>query len=381
MSKFYRIHEIEKLLISKKNRFTLDLEQKKEIFNKFSNKNHLVIGAAGSIGSVFSQAILSFKPKKLFLLDKDENELTELNREINAIKKTNSIQYICCDALNFDFKNFCNINKITGIFNFSALKHVRSEENLISANYMLKVNSAYFLNHRYSQNVKYIFSVSTDKTNIPTSLLGISKKLMEHTLFELKKKNQKKDICTVRFTNVSFSKGSILKSIYDRCMKGGKFGIPLNVERHFITHEEAASLCLKSILDESKNYIILPNYKKINKQKKKILEICIKILKLFKIKYELTSSGIKAKGLTIKYNKVLTYGQKKVEDLFTKNEKYYALKDSMILKTKFTKLANYEKIIKIINNKKKNNLNLISKKIFQKFSNENNKKVKLSENI
>jgi len=179
---------------------------------------------------------------------------------------------------------------------------------------------------------------------------------------------------------VSFSKGSILKSIYDRCMMGGKFGIPLNVERHFITHEEAASLCLKSILNESKNYITLPNYKMIHNQKKNILELCVNILKLFKIKYKLSSSGIKARGIIIKFNKVLTFGQKKIEDLFAKDEKYYELNDSMILKTDFTELVNYEKVIKTIN-RKQSSLNLISKKIFKAFVNENKKKVKLSENI
>ena len=52
----------------------------------------------------------------------------------------------------------------------------------------------------------------------------------------------------------------------------------------------------------------------------------------------------------------------------------------MILKTKFTELANYEKVIKTINSKQ-SSLNLISTKIFKAFINENKKKVKLSENI
>ena len=49
------IEKLEKILISKKNRFKLSLAQKKEIFQKVSNKNHIIIGAAGSIGSVFSK--------------------------------------------------------------------------------------------------------------------------------------------------------------------------------------------------------------------------------------------------------------------------------------------------------------------------------------
>ena len=122
----YNIEQFEKILISKKNRFQLSSSQKKEIFQKIYKKNHIIIGAAGSIGSVFSKYLLSFKPNKVFLIDKDENELTELNRELNVYKNNNcEVNYICCDILNLNLKNFSLINNITGIYNFSALKHVR----------------------------------------------------------------------------------------------------------------------------------------------------------------------------------------------------------------------------------------------------------------
>ena len=80
----------------------------------------------------------------------------------------------------------------------------------------------------------------------------------------------------MRFTNVSFSKGSILKSIYDKCLIGGTIGIPCDVKRHFITHEEAVSLCLKSILKNAENNVILPSPEYIGKQSK--YRICVKIL-------------------------------------------------------------------------------------------------------
>ena len=377
----YNIEQFEKILISKKNRFQLSSSQKKEIFQKIYKKNHIIIGAAGSICSVFSKYLLSFKPNKVFLIDKDENELTELNRELNVYKNNNcEVNYICCDILNLNLKNFSLINNITGIYNFSALKHVRSEENLISSNYMFKVNSANFLNFNYPKNVKYIFSVSTDKANKPTSLLGVSKKLMEHTLFEIKKKNKKKNICSVRFTNVSFSKGSILKSIYDRCIKGGTFGIPLNVKRYFITHEESASLCFKSLLNECRNNIVLPNPDQIN-HPKDIYELCLKILKKLNVKFKMNKESLNAKNIKIRFNKILTYGQKRIEDLSVNEEKYITLNDKIIIKTKFRRLNNYQKIIKKL---KKNSLadtKKIAKSIYPSFKYENHKKVKLSKNV
>ena len=105
--------------------------------------------------------------------------------------------------------------------------------------------------------------------------------------------------------NVSFSKGSILKSIYDKCITGGTFGIPSNVKRHFITHNEAASLCFKSVLKECENSIILPNPDKIG-DAKSILVLCKKILKKFNINFKRKSSGYYSKGLKVKFVKALT---------------------------------------------------------------------------
>ena len=151
------------------------------------------------------------------------------------------------------------------ILNFAAIKHVRSEENNYSLNYMFKTNSLSFLNFKYSKNVESIFSISTDKVYKPTSMLGISKKLMEYVLTKIKEKNPKIDISSVRFTNVSFSNGSILKNIYDKILSNKIVGVPKNIQRYFITHEEAVSLCLKSFLNETRNVIIQPSDSYVNR--------------------------------------------------------------------------------------------------------------------
>lgn len=381
MSKrFYRIEFLEKNLISKSDRFKINQIEKKEVKQKIQNKNYLIIGAAGSIGSFFSNKILTFRPKKVFFLDKDENELTELNRVINTISTKTQKEFICNDILNFDLKNFCKKYDINGIFNFSALKHVRSEENIFSSRYMLNVNSANFLNISYPQNVKYIFSVSTDKANQPTSLLGLSKKLMEFTLKETKIKNPSKKICSVRFTNVSFSKGSILKSIYDKCLIGGTIGIPFDVSRHFITHEEAVSLCLKSLLKNNENNIVLPNPEFIGKAKK-ISDLCKNIIRSFNIQFKEKNSGYYAKGLIIKFIKTLTFGQKKIEDLQVFDEDYFYCNNKKIMKTSFKRLKNYNLVMKIIVSKKSFDIKKLPRLIYSNFKSNNNNKIKISQNI
>ena len=70
---------------------------------------------------------------------------------------------------------------------------------------------------RKFKNLKKIFSISTDKTVNPSSILGVSKDLMEMNLSKYKKKNI--FVSSVRFANVAFSNGSILKYVVDRLIQ------------------------------------------------------------------------------------------------------------------------------------------------------------------
>ena len=53
-------------IISSKDRFKLNRQQATEIKNKFFNSNILVVGAAGSIGSMFSIELSKLNLKSIF---------------------------------------------------------------------------------------------------------------------------------------------------------------------------------------------------------------------------------------------------------------------------------------------------------------------------
>ena len=210
-------YPIEKTVISNKNRFDLANEEIKELKKDFFNSSVLLTGGAGSIGSQFCEDLIKYNLKEFFIIDKDENQLTELNRKLillcnkTQIKK---IRFICSDLTIFHIDDFIKNNNITHYLNFAALKHVRSEEELDSIKYMFLTNSKNFLPSK-SYKLKKVFSISTDKTVNPTSILGVTKHLMEANLNNFKK-NNKIFVSSVRFPNVSFSNGSILKYVVDR---------------------------------------------------------------------------------------------------------------------------------------------------------------------
>ena len=108
------IEFIEKKIISKKNRFELNYKENLEIKNEFKNKNILIAGASGSIGEVFTKKILKLNFKNLYLLDKNENSLTEINRDIInliGLKKIKKIFFICADFTQLNINSVLNKKK------------------------------------------------------------------------------------------------------------------------------------------------------------------------------------------------------------------------------------------------------------------------------
>ena len=372
----------EKKIISTKDRFKLNAHQAKQIKNRFLNSNILIIGAAGSIGSMFSMELLKYKFNKAYLIDKDENQLTELNRELilKDRKKVTRFEFICNDLNLLDIQKFIKQKKINHYLNFAAIKHVRSEENLISAKYMLQTNSFNFIpkNLDKIKDLKTFFSISTDKAVNPSSLLGISKRIMELNLMKIKKKKPSLFVSTTRFANVSFSNGSILKLIVDRLAFKKDFGIPNNISRYFITHKEAVSLCLKSLLKESNGYIVIPNQKILGEQIL-IEKLLYKILKFLRIKF------VKKKRLVRVFNsskislipkKII--GQKQNEELSFSDEVLQRVEmDKSIFRIELNtnKFSKIEKDLKKIN--KSNLLKLSKSKILLKYA-KNNKGNKIS---
>lgn len=374
---------IEKKIISNVDRFKLTIAETDEIKKDLKNSVILVSGATGSIGKSFVEKIVNFNFKKLFLLDKNENELTDLNRELLIKYKKKNLRYICSDINIIDFFNFFRVNKITHYFNFAAIKHVRSEEELEAIKYMIRTNAQNFLPSSNKKNIylKKIFSVSTDKAVNPKSFLGLTKNLMEKKLKNFKIQNPNIFVSSARFTNVSFSNGSILKFIVERIVQKKTFGIPDNIFRYFITHEEAVSLCLRALQDKNNGCILIPLESILGKQLS-IKKICIKILEYFNQKYKIQKKYIIVNNeYKIFLNKKITSGQKISEEIYSRNELIYRRDKSAIN----IKLKNYDNLDKLINSllncQTISEIKSILKKKIPNFYNFKNSKYKISQII
>ena len=146
------------------------------------NKTILISGAGGSIGSEICNQIIDYSPKKIIILD--SNELALFN-VLNKIKnKINSNKYkILCDSILSNLSDLNQLNHIfkkegiDSVFHAAAYKHVSLVENNIIEGF--KNNVSYTQNIikvSMNFNVKNFTLISTDKTVMPTSIMGATKK-------------------------------------------------------------------------------------------------------------------------------------------------------------------------------------------------------------
>ncbi len=105
--------------------------------SSFHNKNILITGAGGSIGSEISKQIADLKPAKLFFVDSSEFNLFKLKESFKSYKNLDSMNFILKDVQDTeDMEKLLNKNNIDSIYHASAYKHVpllQSNENFSSA--------------------------------------------------------------------------------------------------------------------------------------------------------------------------------------------------------------------------------------------------------
>lgn len=238
------------------------LNNTKILSEEIKNTNVLVIGGAGSIGSSFIKSIIKFEPRKLVIVDINENALTELIRGIRSSKNNNLPLEIITYPVSFGSDTFIKLFKYHGPFqivaNFAAHKHVRSEKDIYSIEALIKnniIDAQKLLDILKMNPPKHFFCVSTDKAANPVNVMGASKKLMEDLIFSY---SDHFKVSTARFANVLFSNGSLLEGFLMRIQNLQPIACPIDVTRFFVTQEEAGQICMLACILGKNNEIFFP---------------------------------------------------------------------------------------------------------------------------
>ena len=208
----------------------------------------LVTGAGGSIGSELCRQICRFGPERLVLLERFENALFEIHRELLA-----AFPHVLVDPRIGDV---CDVARMTQIFettkpeivvHAAAHKHVPMMEwnpGESVKNNVGGTRTVAQLADRF--NVQRFVFVSTDKAVNPTSVMGATKRVAEIYLQALSQRSATKFVA-VRFGNVLGSAGSVIPIFREQIARGGPISVTHpDMRRYFMTIPEASQLVLQA---------------------------------------------------------------------------------------------------------------------------------------
>ncbi len=223
----------------------LDTEK---IGDQIMNRVVLVTGAGGSIGSELCRQIASFAPKRLALVERSENALFEIDRELRGIAKNfEVITYVADIADKARLHSIFQKERPATVFHAAAHKHVPMMEcNVGEAIKNNVCGTMTVADAAMAASVSRMVMISTDKAVNPTSIMGCSKRVAEMYVQGLSGKNSTQFI-TVRFGNVLGSSGSVVPIFREQILRGGPVTVTdPEMVRYFMTIPEAAQLVLQA---------------------------------------------------------------------------------------------------------------------------------------
>ena len=224
------------------------------------NKNVMVTGAGGSIGSELCRQIVLLEPKCLILLEISEYALYMVNSELRKIIKNSECHVVIIPLLGnvqdqASLEKIINIYNVQTIYHAAAYKHVPLvEHNVLEAtknNIFGTLNAALAARN---ENVETFVLISTDKAVRPTNVMGATKRFAEMILQGLSRQtssNQNTEnythFCMVRFGNVLGSSGSVVPLFREQIHNGGPVTVTHpDIIRYFMTIPEAAQLVIQA---------------------------------------------------------------------------------------------------------------------------------------
>jgi FlaA1/EpsC-like NDP-sugar epimerase len=208
----------------------------------------LVTGAGGSIGSEICRIVARYNPGKLVLVERSENALFEIDRQIarrypKVARRAALHDVVDAESTLALFRE----EEPDIVFHAAAHKHVPMMEDhpgLAVDNNLFGTKST--VDAAVALGAERFVMVSTDKAVHPTSIMGSTKRLAE--LYVQHVNQTSGTACSlVRFGNVLGSSGSVLETWKRQIADGGPVTVTdPRMTRYFMSIPEAASLVIQA---------------------------------------------------------------------------------------------------------------------------------------
>jgi len=274
----------------------------------FKNKNVLITGGTGSIGSEVLKRLTSLPVKKITIFSRDEYKQYQLRYLYRNSPVT--IEYILGDVRDSEALSFASRDTDI-LFHCSAFKHVPQSEEMpeefIKTNVLGSVNVK---KAALTNKISTVVSISSDKAVNPSNTMGLTKALQEKIFssYSLQKNSiENQRFVNVRFGNVIGTKGSLFPILYHQIKNNEPITVTdPSMTRFFMTKSDAIDLIFWSGINGENGQTI------IKKMKAVAIGTLIKIYLLVLSQSE--NYPIEKIGLRV--------GEKKHESLITEDELY-----------------------------------------------------------
>ena len=214
----------------------------------------LITGAGGSIGSEIARICARFEPDSLLLMERSDNALFEIDRQIAArfpqLKRSAVLHDVVDES--GTLRRLTNLRPDV-VFHAAAHKHVPLMEDHPAA----AVNNNFFGTQSVADaslavGAERFILISTDKAVNPTSVMGATKRLAELYVRSLNNPHRpgvtgRTRFGLVRFGNVLGSACSVLPIWTNQIAEGGPVTVThADMTRYFMTIPEAAALVIQA---------------------------------------------------------------------------------------------------------------------------------------
>ncbi|MDO4672532.1 MAG: nucleoside-diphosphate sugar epimerase/dehydratase, partial [Porphyromonadaceae bacterium] len=235
------------------NRPSIDLKND-EIGSYLTGKVVCVTGAGGSIGSELCRQIVQFVPKKLIMVDVNENTLYMLEQEFLRLKRIGKVsESIEMMSLIISIRERDEMFKLMKDYKPDVVYHAAAHKHvpLMETRPMEAIRNNVFgtknvIDACIANNVDRFIMISTDKAVNPTNVMGATKRMTE-LIMQSRETNSGIKMAAVRFGNVLGSNGSVIPIFKEQIKQGGPVTIThRDIKRYFMTIPEASQLVLQA---------------------------------------------------------------------------------------------------------------------------------------
>ena len=323
------------------------------------DKNVLVTGAGGSIGSELCRQIIKNQPNYLVLYELSEYALYAIHQDLLAWQSKNpQDSKTKVIALLGNVINQQKLNKVLRTYSVNTVYHAAAYKHVPIVEYNPfegAINNAKGTYHcvkaAIESHVDTFVLISTDKAVRPTNIMGASKRLAELVCQGFSNQNPYTKISMVRFGNVLGSSGSVVPLFTKQIAQGGPITVTHpEVTRYFMTIPEAANLVIQAgAMAEGGEVFVLDMGKPV-----KIFDLARRMIHLsgFEVKDEKNPDG----DIEIVFSG-LRPGEKLYEELIIGDDNIESTQHSLILQAREYSfdLAEIESILYELNNRSEQN--------------------------